>query len=74
MYTLHITKQDLHFKREPEKYITPEDWSVFSLPEYFRLDRGNISVTNPNEETIEIMKGVAKTLNAKVQGDDGEEY
>ena len=41
---------------------------------WFSYFEGNVSVKNPDEETLEKMKRVAAALNANVQGDDGEQY
>jgi len=41
---------------------------------WFAWWRGNIDVKNPDEEVIAKMRSVAKALNARVQGDDGEGY
>jgi len=37
-------------------------------------DDGNISTKNPDEALLEKMLSIAASLDAKVQGDDGEEY
>jgi len=41
---------------------------------WFDYSYGSISTKNPDEETIKKMLSISKTLNAKVQGDDGEIY
>ncbi len=41
---------------------------------WFKLYKGNISVVSPDEIAINKMKEIATIFNAKVQGDDGEEY
>jgi hypothetical protein len=37
-------------------------------------DNGNITTKNPDEALLEKMLSIAESLDAKVQGDDGEEY
>lgn len=41
---------------------------------WFSYYHGNIIVKNPNQEIINKMCDIASTLNAKVQGDNGELY
>lgn len=41
---------------------------------YFYFFNGEISVKNPTESAIFKMKEVAKKLDCKVQGDEGEDY
>lgn len=41
---------------------------------WFSYFEGNLSVKNPDEETLEKLRSVASALNAFVQGDDGERY
>ena len=41
---------------------------------WFEYERGNIDVSNPNDEIIKKMIAIAGRLEAKVQGDNGEIY
>lgn len=41
---------------------------------FFDWDQGNISAKNPDETTVIKMEQIARRLNARVQGDDGEFY
>jgi len=41
---------------------------------WFDFRKGRVVVKNPDEETVEKMKRVARALRARVQGDDGEFY
>lgn len=41
---------------------------------WFVFSKGNITVSGPDEQTIQKMKKIALVLHAKVQGDDGEFY
>lgn len=41
---------------------------------WFSYFEGNVSVKNPDEETLEKMRQVASSLKAFVQGDEGERY
>ncbi len=51
------------------KWISPENDEI-----WFDFDDGNIAVKNPTKRDIIKMLEIAKNLNAKVQGDDGEFY
>jgi hypothetical protein len=51
------------------KWISPENNEI-----WFDFNDGNITVKNPTERDIIKMLEIAKQLNAKVQGDDGEFY
>lgn len=44
------------------------------LRPWFNYSNGDISTKNPNEDTILKMLSISKFFNAKVQGDDGENY
>jgi hypothetical protein len=41
---------------------------------WFDYSNGSIETKNPEQETITKMKQIAKALNAKLMGDDGETY
>jgi hypothetical protein len=41
---------------------------------WFDFRRGRVVVKNPDDETVEKMKQVARALRARVQGDEGEFY
>jgi hypothetical protein len=40
----------------------------------FGFRAGHLTVKDPEKETVEKMKKISRSLNAKVQGDDGEQY
>jgi len=48
--------------------------SVSEWPIFWSPDIGEIYTKNPTDLAIEKLKVIAKKLNAKVQGDDGEYY
>jgi len=63
---------------ETESHVAPGfcEWTAHPQDErpWFEYSYGNISTKNPDESTIKKMISIAKDFNAKVQGDDGEEY
>lgn len=40
----------------------------------FHWDDGDVFAADPDENTLQLMRDLARTLDAKVQGDDGEHY
>lgn len=56
------------------------EWTAYSKEQrpghrpWFDYGSGSISTKYPDAETIRKMIGIAKALNARVQGDDGEFY
>lgn len=73
MYTLHITRKS--FWAEPEgENISEIEYMALPKDPYIQYKNGNLYTINPNEDYIQKMKEIANKLNAKVQGDDGEEY
>ena len=63
---------------ETESQVAPGfcEWISHPLDErpWFRYSHGDIDTKNPDKPTIEKMLLMAKDLNAKLQGDDGEVY
>ena len=55
-------------------WVANDPWELNTNKAWFNFHFGNIIVKNPDASVIEKMKVVARCLNAKVQGDDGEEY
>ena len=71
-----------YVERDPELSLWPENspymarWNGKSKHSDPWLDwfKGNIYTKNPDEALIEKMTHIARALDAKVQGDDGEIY
>ena len=72
---LEIVQDDpeLTISRQRGPYFA--DWSgPGKYPCWLDYDNGNLYSKNPTDEMIDKMVQIAKRLDAKVQGDDGEVY
>jgi hypothetical protein len=67
-----IIENGMELQRNNTKIVKWTDPSGKNI--WFKLHKGNISVTDPDETTINKLKEVASIFHAKVQGDDGELY
>jgi hypothetical protein len=65
-------------KKDGETFYPPgfADWTGNKnvIGAWFDYTDGRIESKNPEQETINKMKQIAKALNAKLMGDDGETY
>ena len=76
--TLDPTAYSYAIKDSDEVFYPPgfADWTGNKNIEgaWFDYKNGRIESKNPEQETINKMKQIAKALNAKLMGDDGETY
>lgn len=78
-YDLHITKAD-HWVNSDSNPITEEDLAQIDnilgasgqIP--FIFQRGRLTLCGADGNTINLMIAIASSINAIVQGDDGEIY
>ena len=73
---LSLIAADPELKPDPDNGIEVALWSGPSryAEPWFEWWEGNISTKNPDRAMVAKMLQMAKTLNAHVQGDDGEIY
>lgn len=71
-----------HLKTDPQivrdAVNSPQDFMVSipgeSFPLWYRSDVGELFTKNPSDRAIIKLEDIARRLNARVQGDDGELY
>ena len=71
-----------HLKIDPQVVRdvanSPQDFMVSipgeSFPLWYRSDLGELFTKNPTDKAITKLEEIARSLNARVQGDDGEFY
>lgn len=75
--TLELSSTDWYGRRgkdgSPERIYAVLWMAHHNTPPFFLMD-GAVQITNPDEVTIEKMTQIARKLNARVLGEEDEEY
>ncbi|MES2892036.1 MAG: hypothetical protein V4725_08495 [Bacteroidota bacterium] len=69
-----LAKEDTVYQKPGLSVWKAHQIKILYEPPSFEYERGNINVTEPDNETIKKMIVIAERMNAKVQGNDGKIY